>query len=221
MIGDQKGQLQSLLLIQTRVAKRSVVGGQVILVKTFAAAQALGDGVARQLKVHAAQVAALLLVDAQRLLELLVNVVEATSLDAGARRQGVAVHGVALPDDAAAVLGVLDGADVPGQELGNLASAVAGDEGNLASLALRVEGAQQGQEIVGGRRGPDLDADGVGNASEELDVGMVELPCAVADPQEMGRRVVVILCFGRGGLCAGEAWRASHRCRDSAVARRV
>ena len=133
----------------------------------------------------AAEVTTLLLVDAQGILQLGVNVVEAAGLDAGGGGDGVAVHGVALPDDAAAVLGALYGADVLGEEVAHAVGAVASDEGDLAGLAVWVEGAQQGEEVVDWCRGADLDADGVGDAAEELDVRVVDLPGAVADPDEV------------------------------------
>lgn len=205
MISHQKGQLERLLLVQTRVTERRIVCRQVVFLQALTAAQTLGDRIARELEVHAAKIAALLLVDAQALLQLLVNVVEATSLDARIGRQGVAVHRVALPDDAAVVLGVLDGADMLGQQVGDLAGAVARNQGDLARLALWVERAQERKQVVDGRRGADLDANGVGNAAEELDVGVVKLACTVADPEEMRRRVVVVLAVdgevaNRGGL---------------------
>lgn len=195
MVGHQKRELESLLLVKPRVAEGRVIRRKVVLVEPLAAAQALGDGIARELEVDAAEVAALLLVDAQRLLELAVDVVEAAGLYARGRGEGVAVHGVALPDDAAAVLGVLDGADVRGEQGGDFAGAVAGDEGDFAGLAGGVEGAEQGEEVLGGRGRADLDADGVGDAAEELDVGVVELARAVADPDEVSRGVVVLLGF--------------------------
>lgn len=198
VVRHQESQLKSLLLIQSRIAERRVIGRKVILVKTLAAAQTLRNRFAGKLQVHTAEVAALLLVDAQRLLELAVDVVEATGLDAGRGGQGVAVHGVALPDDASAVLRVLDGADVLGEQLGDLSGAVAGDEGDLAGLAGRVEGAEQGEDVFGWRGGPDLDADGVCDAAEELDVGVVELAGAVTDPDKVGGCVVVLLGFAAG-----------------------
>lgn len=140
--------------------------------------------------------------DAQRLLQLAVDVVEASRLDARGGGEGVAVHGVALPDDAAAVLGVLDGADVLREEVADLGGAVARDEGDLAGLARGVEGAEEGEEVRRRGAGADLDANGVGDAAEELDVGMVDLARAVADPDEVRRGVVVLLGLrgdGRGG----------------------
>lgn len=195
MVGHQKRQLKSLLLVQPRVAEGRVIRRKVVLVEPLAAAQALRNGIARELEVDAAEVASLLLVDAQRLLELAVDVVEAAGLYARGGGEGVAVHGVALPDDAAAVLGVLDGADVRGEEGGDFAGAVAGDEGDFAGLAGGVEGAEQGEEVLRWSSRADLDADWVGDAAEELDVGVVELARAITDPDEVRRGVVVLLGF--------------------------
>ena len=192
MVRHEEGELEGLLLVEAGVAEAGVVGRQVVLVEPLGAADALGDGVARELEVDAAKVAPLLLVDLERLLQLREDVVEAARLDARARRARVAVHGVALPDDAALVLAALDGADVVGQELAHLVGAVARDERDLAHLAARVQGAEQLQQVRDGRGGPDLDADGVGDAAEELDVGVVDLAGAVADPDEVGRGVVVL-----------------------------
>lgn len=193
VVRNEESHLEGLLLIEARVAVAGVVGGQVLLVEPLAAAHALGDGVAGELEVHAAQVAALLLVDGEGLLQLAEDVVEAARLDAAADGARVAVHGVALPDDGAAVLAALDGANVRGEELAHLGGAVARDEGHLADLAGRVNGAQQLEQVRDGRRGADLDADGVGDAAEELDVRVVNLARAVADPDEMRRGVVVLV----------------------------
>lgn len=201
MAGDEEGQLEGLLLVEPGVAEAGVVGGQVVLVEPLAAAEALGDGVAGELEVDAAEVAPLLVVDAQGLLELRVDVVEAAGLDAGVGGEGVAVHGVALPDHGAAVLGVLDGADVLGQEVADAGGAVAGYEGDLTRLAGRVEGAEEGEDVGGWGRGADFYADGVGDAAEELDVGVVDLARAVADPEEVRRGVVVLLY---GAVLAGD-----------------
>ena len=165
MVGDEEGQLEGLLLVEARVAEAGVVGGQVVLVEALAAAEALGDGVAGELEVDAAEVAPLLVVDAQGLLELGVDVVEAAGLDAGVGGEGVAVHGVALPDHGAAVLGVLDGADVLGQEVADAGGAVAGYEGDLARLAGGVEGAEEGEDVGGRGRGADFYAEGCDETS--------------------------------------------------------
>lgn len=109
------------------------------------------------------------------------------------------MHGVTLPDDCARVLGVLDGADVLGEEVADLAGAVAGDEGDFARFPVRVEGAEEVEDVGERGRGPDLDADGVGDAAEELDVGVVDLAGAVADPEEVRRGVVVGLAGRRRG----------------------
>lgn len=202
MIRYQERQLKRLLFVQSRVTETRVIRRQVILIQALTSTQALRHRFTSQLQVHTTQVTALLLVDAQRLLQLAVDVVEASRLDARGGGEGVAVHGVALPDDAAAVLGVLDGADVLREEVADLGGAVARDEGDFAGLARGVEGAEEGEQVRGRGAGADLDADGVGDAAEELDVGVVDLARAVADPDEVRRGVVVLLGRlggGRGG----------------------
>lgn len=195
VIGYEESKFQGLLLIEAGVTEGSIVCREIVLGEPLASSQTLGDGVAREFEMDTAQVAALFFMDAQGLLQLVVNVVEAAGLDASLGRQGVSVHGVALPDDAAAVLGVLDGADVLGQQVSDLGGAVAGDQCDFARLALRVQGAQQVEQVGHGRGGADFDANGVGDAAEELDVRVVQLASAVADPEEMRRRVVVFAAF--------------------------
>ena len=109
--------------------------------------------------------------------------------------EGVAVHGVALPDDDVAAC--LDGADVRGQVLGDEAFAVAGDEGDFADFAAGVDDVEEGDEFGGEHGGADFDADGVFEAAEVFDVGAVELAGSVADPEEVGGGVVVAF-FGAG-----------------------
>lgn len=74
VISNQERQLKRLLLVQPRVAEGGIVGRQVILDQALAPAEALRHGVAGQLEVQPAEVAALLLVDAQGVLQLGVDV---------------------------------------------------------------------------------------------------------------------------------------------------
>ena len=216
MIRHQECQLKRLLLVQPRVAEASVVGAQIILIQARAATQTLRDRIARKLQVHTAQVRPLLLVDTQRLLQLREDIAELACLDTARHGLRVAVHGIALPDDGAGVLRVFDGADVCRQEGGDLAGAVTRDERDLAGLAVGVQGAQHGKQVSrrGGRA--DLHADGVGDAAEVFNVCVVDLACAVADPEEVGRGVVVFLLgrggrFGRVGAGRGVVEQASQR----------
>lgn len=92
----------------------------------------------------------------------------------------------------------------------------AGDEGDPAGLGGRVgpEDADEADEVGGVGGGPDLDADGVAHAAEELDVGVVELARAVPDPEKVAGGVVVpegrvagacVCVEGDAGVGAGEA----------------
>ena len=86
---NQKRQLERLLLIQPGIAVGRVIGVQILIVQALAAARALGDRVARELEVHAAQEGAVLLVDLERGGELREDVVEGARLDACGGAAGV------------------------------------------------------------------------------------------------------------------------------------
>jgi hypothetical protein len=63
MSRNQERQLQRLLLVQPRVAVRGVVQAQVFVYKTFTTSSTLCDRVSGKLKMHAAQVGIVLLMD--------------------------------------------------------------------------------------------------------------------------------------------------------------
>lgn len=139
----------------------------------------------------------------QRARHLAHDIAEPPRLDAGAqaRREGVAVHGIALPDDGVST--AADGVDVGREESGDVRGAVAGDERDFADFAGRVEEVEQGGEGGRGKGGTDFDADGVGDAADVFDVGVREVAGAVADPEEVRGGVVVVALragSGAGGL---------------------
>lgn len=120
-----------------------------------------------------------------------------------ARRRGlrVAVHGVALPDGD--VTGLLHSGDMSGQELRDLRGAVPGYQGDFSNFLCGIDGVEEGDQLGGLHARSDLDADGVCDAAEELDVGAVELPCSIADPEEVrGCCVEACWCLGLGIACA-------------------
>ena len=61
---EQERELESLLLVEARVAVRGVVEAQVLFDGARASADALRNGLAGELEVHTAQVGAMLAVDA-------------------------------------------------------------------------------------------------------------------------------------------------------------
>ena len=109
------------------------------------------------------------------------------------------MHGIALPYHGALVRGGLHGADMRAEVGGDVVVAVAGDECDFADFVARVKGVEEGDEVGGGERGGEFDADGVGDAAEVFDVGAGELAGAIADPEEVGGGVVVLFFwFWRG-----------------------
>ena len=67
-VGNPHGDFHGLLVVQARIHLGAVRLVQIALREAAGAADALGDVVARQLEMHAAEIAALLLVDAERVL---------------------------------------------------------------------------------------------------------------------------------------------------------
>ena len=92
-----------------------------------------------------------------------------------------------------------DGADVGGKAGSDLGGAVAGDEGDFADGAGGIDEVKEFNQFRGRQGGTDFDADGVGDASDVFDVGVLELAGAVADPEEVGGGVVVRFGGGGGG----------------------
>ena len=189
-------------MVQPRVAQRLVAGVEVGLVDRVGAAQALGDVVAGQLDVHAARVRAELAVHLEEAADLVHHVLEPAGLVAVGRGHGVAVHGVGDPHRLQPR--VPDALDDAGQHVPDPLRAHAGDEGQAARLALRVQplGELEGIRGRGGRA--ELHADRVADPGEEVDVGAVHLAGALADPQEVGARGVGVAAArvhaGQGAL---------------------
>ena len=79
---------------------------------------------------------------------------------------------------------------IGGQLLADVAGTHAGDEGQPAGLAVRVQLVDQAQGVVAAGGRAELDADRVADAGEEVDVGVVQLAGALPDPEEVRRGVV-------------------------------
>ena len=83
--GDQKGKFEGLFLVEAWIAVGSVVGRQVVICEALAAASALGDGLAGQLEVHAAEVGSVGGVDGERLRQFAEDGAEAARLETACR----------------------------------------------------------------------------------------------------------------------------------------
>ena len=101
---------------------------------------------------------------------------------------GVAVHRVARPHHRMA--GVAHRPQQRRQRRLDLARAHTRDECESAGDARRVQPLAQFEHVVGGCARPDLAADRVADAAQELDVRAVEVACAFTDPQHVRRAVV-------------------------------
>lgn len=100
----------------------------------------------------------------------------------------LSMHGIADPNNRMSA--PEHSIDVSWQVIIDLSGAVAGDEGDTATLSVRVDDLQKAYQLVGSHARSDLDTDRVANASEVLDMRASQLSGAVANPDEMRRGVV-------------------------------
>ena len=94
-----------------------------------------------------------------------------------------------MPDDD--VAGFLDCFDVGGKVGGDLVTAVAGDEGDFADFAVRIEEVKEWGQVGGGHGRANFDANGIGETAEEFDVRVARLTGTVAYPEKVSRGGVI------------------------------
>lgn len=129
------------------------------------------------------------MMDPQRRDQLGVDAAEGARLQAGLRkRDGVAVHGIALPDDRVAALA--HRVDVRPQLVRHMLLPVPRDQRHLPDLLAWVDDVQQRHQVGRRCRRPDLDPDGVFESPEILDVCALGLTRSIADPEEVRGCVV-------------------------------
>jgi len=111
------------------------------------AADTFGDVLAGHFQMDTASMGALSGMDREEAFDLGEDAVERTGLVAGARGDGVAVHGIARPHDDASF--ALHGADQARQVIADLVGAEPVDQGQPPRLVVRVEHVDQPQQFVG------------------------------------------------------------------------
>jgi len=133
-------------------------------------------------------------VQGRDLLQLLEDVPESPRFQASGGLAAIAMHGVTAPQDGMALgAGRLD----EGRQRGfGVARPEAGDEREAAGLALRIQLRQHLPELVRFHGAAHLQADGIGEAADVFEVRAVQLPGALADPEEVGAQVVVAALLG-------------------------
>ncbi len=99
-------------------------------------------------------------------------------------------------DHTTVTLLALDRADQRRQEVADLVGAHAADQRQPARLVVRVEDVDQPHQIVGLPGRAAFEAERVLDAAEELDMAVIELARAVADPDQMRRAVVELAGAG-------------------------
>jgi hypothetical protein len=128
------------------------------------------------------------------------DVIEAARLVAALAGERVPVHGIADPHHGVAL--ALDGPEDRRQQHPDLVGSQSRDEREAARAPVGVQALADRHDLLRGAAGPDLGADRVVDAREELEVGAVEMAGSIAHPDHVGRAVVPV---AREGVDAGQA----------------
>src|SRR5579862_6246706 len=98
-VSDQHGELERLLIVETRIDLRAVSALEIRIGQTTRPTGALGHILAGQLDVHAAEVGTELGMDAKRQVHFLEDVFEPAGLETPGTGLRVAVHGITAPEN--------------------------------------------------------------------------------------------------------------------------
>src|SRR6202158_1217408 len=206
--GDQESHVDRLLGIEAGIADRVIAIVEILIGDGARAADAFGDVLAGHFQMDAAGVAALRRVDGEERFHLRQDAVERTGLVARGRGDGVAMHRIARPDHHLTF--ALHGADQLRQVIADLVRTEAVDQRQASGLVVRIEHIDQPQQFVRLERGTAFQSDRILDAAEILDMAVIELAGAVADPDHVSRCRVPVAGGGidpREGLLVAEQQR--------------
>src|SRR5579871_316127 len=188
MTRDEHRELQGLLGIEPWIDLRAVGACKVRLGQPPRSTDALRDVLPGELDVHPPEHRAELLVNAKGGLHFAEDIVEPARLDASRGGLGIAVHGIAHPENLGTALA--HRADHLGQPVLNLPHAEAMNEGQPSGLVLRIEDGDQLLQPLLIHGNADFEPDGVRDAAKVFDVCAADLRGAHADPGHVRGEVV-------------------------------
>ena len=148
---------------------------------------------------HSAGVAAHLVMDVEEGPKLVTDGLEIARLVSRIGLAGVAVDGVGDPKHTLAL--PLDGPDESRQILAQLLGTHADDDGQPSGDVVGVHGIDDVDQFVGGALVGNLDFDRIADATDEFEVGGIEVTGALTDPEHVGGAVVPL---AGGGVLAGQ-----------------
>src|SRR6516162_9336033 len=197
---DQERHVDRLLGIETGIADRVITVVEILVGNRACPANAFGDVLAGHLQMHPAGIGALRRVDRKEAPHLRQDAVERPGLVASGRGDGIAVHRIARPHHDPSL--AFHRAKQSRQLFGDLVGAEPGNQRQPSRLVVGIEQVDQLDQLVRLHRRAAFQADRILDAAKIFDVSVVELPRAVADPDEMARRRIPVA--GRG-IDAGES----------------
>mmetsp|Transcript_6870 Transcript_6870/g.12704 ORF Transcript_6870/g.12704 Transcript_6870/m.12704 type:complete len:226 (+) Transcript_6870:159-836(+) len=186
---NAKCHLKRLRTVETGVAKCGVAERQVLFRNT--STHTFCNVVSGKLKVHTSQVVVVFRVNPKTLFDLLENVIERPSLVARCGCGGVSVARVRDPENREA--GGLHRFDQRREHRRHVACPKACNQRDLSwsGFGVRPDRFDELDQLVRLAARPNLNPNGVGDATHVFNMGMVELTSAVSDPEKVGPQVEV------------------------------
>src|SRR5688572_27569024 len=188
---DQHCEFQRLLVVESRVDGRVIRARKSRVGEAAGTPGAFSHVVAGQLEMNAAEYRSAVGMDAKRRLDFRQDVLEAPRLHALRRGLGIAVHRVRYPQHLSA--GVAQRADHGWQRGIDAPGAEAVDQRQPAGLVVRVQDADQLDELRQLQLVAHLDRDRIRDAAEVLDVRAARRRGPQPDPGHVRRQVVPAL----------------------------
>src|SRR3954469_23365318 len=205
---DQESHVDRLLGVEPGIAYGVIAIVEILVGDGARAADAFGHVLSGHFQMDAACMASLRGMDGEERLHLRQDAIEWARFVAAAGGDGVAVHRIARPDHDAAF--ALHCANQLRQMIANLVRSEAVDQCQAPRLIVGIEHVDQPQQFVWLERGAAFQADGVLDASKIFHMAVVELTCAISNPDHVARSRVPVAGRGidsREGLLVAEQQR--------------
>ena len=154
------------------------------------ASGAFGHVLAGEFDMNTAGMGSFGFVDCKEPFDFAQNLFERPRLVTSPALDGIAVHGIASPDNSSSL--AFYRAYKGWQTFFHLVVSHAADQNQPPGVIVRIENVDQTEKVVGSLGWASLDANRIGYTAHELDMGAIGLPGPVADPHHVCRRVVPI-----------------------------
>lgn len=197
MFGEHESDFHRLFVIQPRVDGAAIVTCEVGFGEIAWSAGAFRDIFAGEFEMNTGESSADLAVDAEGRDDFRDDIIEGARFDAIAGSLGVAVHGIAAPEDSQVCF--LNGFGEPWEFGSDFVGPEAVNESQSSGFVGGIQDRDEFDKFGGGDGIADFEPDGIANAAAVFDVGTVQSTGAIADPEHVSAEVVgASIAFGAG-----------------------